>query len=165
LTVTNTVSDADLPANVLTFSLVSAPGGVNLDSATGVLTWTPTEAQGPGTNLITGKGTDKDATQSEDTKSFLVVVTEANSAPVLTVPLSLHVALPISLTVTNTVSDADLPVNALTFSLVSAPGGVNLDPNSGVLTWTPTEAQGPGTNLITVKVTDNGRSEEHTTEL
>src|SRR5213079_631211 len=153
LTVTNSASDADLPANTLTFSLVSAPSGVNLDPSSGVLTWTPTEAQGPSTNLITVKVTDNGAPQSSDTKSFTIVVTEANSAPVLTVPTDRTVPELSTLTVTNTASDADLPANVLTFSLVSAPPGVNLDPSSGVLTWTPTEAQGPSTNLITVKVT------------
>jgi hypothetical protein len=31
-----------------------------------------------------------------------------------------------------------------------------VDPASGVLSWTPTAAQSPGTNLVTVRVTDNG---------
>jgi hypothetical protein len=44
----------------------------------------------------------------------------------------------------------------LTFSLTSAPAGVTLDPVTGVLTWTPTEVQGPSTNRIGVQVTDNG---------
>src|SRR5204863_58592 len=99
-------------------SLVSAPSGVNLDSATGVLTWTPSEAQGPSTNLITLKVTDNGAPQSSDIKSFTVVVTEANSAPVLTVPADQAVTELSTLTVTNRATDADLPANALTFSLV-----------------------------------------------
>src|SRR5439155_24205491 len=90
------------------------------------------------------------------TKSFTVVVTEANSAPVLTVPTAQSVAELNTLTVTNSASDPDLPANTLTFSLVSAPAGVNLDSNTGVLSWTPSEAQGPSTNLITVRATDNG---------
>src|SRR3989442_5846944 len=48
------------------------------------------------------------------------------------------------------------PVNTLTFELVSGPSGVAVNPTTGVLSWTPTEAQGPSTNTITVKVTDNG---------
>src|SRR5213079_1117070 len=156
LTVTNTASDVDLPANTLTFSLMSAPAGVNLNPSSGVLTWTPTEAQGPSTNLITVRVIDNGAPPSSDTRSFTVVVTEANSAPVLTVPPDQTVTELSTLTVTNTASDADLPANTLTFSLVSAPAGVNLDSSSGVLSWTPTEAQGPSTNVITVKVTDNG---------
>src|SRR5439155_5070666 len=115
-----------------------------------VLSSTPTEAQGPSTNLITVRVTDNGAPPLSDTKSFTVVVTEANRAPVLTVPTDQTVTELSTLTITNTASDADVPANTLTFSLVSAPNGVNLDPSSGVLTWTPTEAQGPSTDLITV---------------
>src|SRR5438477_18659 len=156
LTVMNTASDADLPANTLTFTLVSAPTGVNLNPSSGVLTWTPTEAQGPSTNLITVRVTDNGAPPSSDTRSFTVNVNELNSAPVLTVPMDQTVTELSTLTVTNTAIDADLPANTLTFTLLSAPTGVNLNPSTGVLTWIPTEAQGPSTSLITVRVTDNG---------
>jgi hypothetical protein len=55
------------------------------------------------------------------------------------------------------VADPDLPFNTLTFSLLpGAPPGVSVNPTNGVLTWTPTEAQGPSTNLIGVAVTANG---------
>src|SRR2546425_7387346 len=80
-----------------------------------------TEAQGPSTNLITVRVTDNGAPQSSDTRSFTVVVTEANSAPVLTVPTDQTVTELGTLTVTNTASDADLPANTLTFTLESAP--------------------------------------------
>src|SRR5205814_7178188 len=90
-----------------------------------------------------------------DTRSFTASVNEVNSAPVLTVPIDQTVTELSTLTVTNTAIDADLPANTLTFGLVSAPTGVNLNPSTGVLTWTPTEAQGPSTNLITVGLTDN----------
>src|SRR5207244_7954574 len=73
-------------ANTLDLSVWSAEVGVVLESCTGVLTWTPTEAQGPSTNLITLKVTDNGVPPSSDSRSFMVVVTEANSAPVLTVP-------------------------------------------------------------------------------
>lgn len=61
-----------------------------------------------------------------------------------------------SLRITNTATDVDLPSQTLTFTLVSNPAGVSLDPVTGVLTWTPTEAQGPSTNPIVVRVTDDG---------
>src|SRR5213075_3248907 len=156
LVVTNTASDIDLPANTLSFGLVSAPTGVLLDANTGVLSWTPTEAQGPSTNLIKVKVTDNGAPPLSATNSFTVVVNEVNSAPVLTVPADQAINVLDALVVTNTASDADLPANTLSFGLVSAPTGVLLDANTGVLSWTPTEAQGPSTNLIKVKVTDNG---------
>src|SRR5881394_674702 len=156
LVVTNTASDADLPANTLSFGLVSAPTGVLLDANTGVLSWTPTEAQGPSTNLIKVKVTDNGAPPLSATNGFTVLVHEVNSAPVLTVPADQTINELDALVVTNTASDADLPANTLSFGLVSAPTGVLLDANTGVLSWTPTEAQGPSTNLIKVKVTDDG---------
>ena len=61
------------------------------------------------------------------------------------------------LTVTNAASDGDIPANALTYQLINPPAGAVIDTN-GVITWTPTEAQGPGTNTITTVVTDNGRA-------
>jgi hypothetical protein len=156
LVVTNTATDPDLPPNVLAFALVSVPTGVNLDPTTGVLTWTPTEAQGPSTNTIAVSVTDDGQPSLGVTNSFTVVVLEANSAPVLTVPLDQTIAATKTLTVTNLATDPDIPPNLLTFALVSAPTGVNLEPVTGVLTWTPTEAQGPSTNTITVRVTDDG---------
>ncbi len=44
------VTDADLPANTLTYSLQNAPAGMTI-SSTGLISWTPTEAQGPGIPL------------------------------------------------------------------------------------------------------------------
>src|SRR5207302_2016314 len=156
LVVTNTASDIDLPTNTLSFSLVSAPTGVLLDANSGVLSWTPTEAQGPSTNLITLKVADNGAPPLSATNSFTVVVQEVNSAPVLTVPASQTINELSALVVTNTASDADLPANTLSFGLVSAPTGVLLDANTCPYTSLSRSAQGPSTNLITLKVTDNG---------
>src|SRR5439155_13438835 len=90
------------------------------------------------------------------TDPFKVNVTEVNSPPVLTVPDNQTITDLGTLVVMNTATDPDLPTNTLTFSLVSPPAGMSIDPISGVVTWRPTEAQGPSTNLIKVKVTDNG---------
>ena len=49
----------------------------------GVITWTPTEGQGPGTNTITTVVTDNGVPPLSATNSFEVMVTEVNSAPVL----------------------------------------------------------------------------------
>jgi hypothetical protein len=53
-------------------------------------------------------------------------------------------------------SDPDLPGNTLTYSLVTAPSGASIYSASGVFSWTPSEAQGPGTSAITVQVSDSG---------
>jgi hypothetical protein len=156
LVLTNTATDLDVPANTLTFTLVSAPPGMSLDTHTGVLIWTPTETQLPSTNLITVRVTDNGSPPLSDSKSFTVAVNELNSAPVLTVPPYKVIHGLATLVVTNSATDPDVPADTLTFTLVSAPDGMSLDPSSGVLSWTPTEAQRSSINLITVRVTDNG---------
>ncbi len=61
------------------------------------------------------------------------------------------------LTFTATVTDADGPGQTETFSLdPGAPAGASIGASSGVFTWTPTEAQGPATYPVTLRVTDNG---------
>jgi hypothetical protein len=156
LIVTNYATDPDLPVNTLVFALVSAPPGVLLNATNGVLTWMPTEAQGPSTNTLTLEVTDNGVPPLVVTNSFIVVVREVNRAPVLA-PIPDQTAYPnVLLTLTNAVTDPDLPTNTLQFSLTGAPAGMVIDADSGVLRWTPTPDQIPGTNRVTVQVTDNG---------
>src|SRR5206468_2238721 len=156
LVVTNTATDTDVPANILTFALVSGRSEERRVGKGGVLSWTPTEAEGPSTNTITVKVTDNGSPALSATYTFSVVVNEVNSAPALTVPANQTINELSALVVTNTATDTDVPANTLTFALVSGPSGVAVNPTTGVLSWTPTEAEGPSTNTNTVKVTDNG---------
>jgi hypothetical protein len=156
LTVANSASDPDLPTQTLTFALVSAPSGVNLNPTTGLLTWTPTEIEGPGTHVVTLRVFDNGSPSLSATQSFDVVVNEVNSAPTLAPIGNQTVNEKALLTVANSAGDPDLPPQTLTFALVSAPNGVNVDPGTGLLTWSPTESQGPGAHVITLRVFDNG---------
>src|SRR5947208_2024655 len=158
LVVTNTATDPDLPANTLTFSLEpGAPDGASINSTNGVFTWSPTEAQGPSTNLITVLVTDDGSPPSSEIGRASCREREVNRAPVLTVPADQMIDELNTLVLTNTATDPDLPANTLTFSLEpGAPAGAIINATNGVFTWTPTEAQGPSTNLITVLVTDDG---------
>ncbi len=158
LTVTNTATDADVPANSFTFALAGGPTGVAVNSASGVLTWTPGESQSPSTNLIRVKVTDSNpsavnATALNTTNSFTVIVREANTAPTLTMPPNRTIHQLTSYSNNATATDPDIPANPLTFSLVSGPAGLAVSP-SGAITWTPVSAQNPSTNLIFVRVSD-----------
>ncbi len=54
------------------------------------------------------------------------------------------------------VDDLDTPADGLTFSIdPGAPDGLAINPKSGQISWTPTEAQGPSTNRVTIRVQDN----------
>ncbi len=157
LSVTNRAADADLPPNTLRFTLVSAPLGAILDTNTGVLAWTPTEAQGPGTNTITIAATDNGVPPLSVTNDFTVVVLESNVPPVLAAIPGLTAIQDVPLRHTNSATDADLPSNSLRFDLVSSPPGMTLDATSGVLSWTPAAGQVPSTNSVALRVTDNGQ--------
>ena len=85
-----------------------------------------------------------------------VIVTLPSTAPALESIPDQIVAEGAAFSLTVTATDADLPTNTLTFGLIDHPDGMTIDPASGVITWTPTEAQGPSKNPVTVVVTDNG---------
>jgi len=73
------VSAADEENDVLQWSLTTAPEGMIIDSATGVITWTPAET-------VTSEAVVVEVSDGEfnDTQSFTVAVTAVNDAPVIT---------------------------------------------------------------------------------
>jgi hypothetical protein len=145
--------DPDSPANALIFSLVGPPAGAAIDPATGVFTWTPTEAQGPGTFEFAVRVTDAGSPGLFDEERVAITVLEVNAAPELNAVGNKRVAKDETLRFTATASDPDLPTNALTFSLVGAPDGAGINPLTGEFVWTPA---GPGVYTFTVRVSDDG---------
>jgi uncharacterized repeat protein (TIGR01451 family) len=152
LGVTASASDADL--QTLTFSLTTAPGAASIDGSTGAISWMPTEADGPGDYTFTVRATDTDSAYGET--SFSVHVNEVNVAPSVNPIADQTINELTALGVTASATDADLPAQAVTFSLTAAPAGASIDANTGVISWTPTEVQGPGDYTFTVRATDAG---------
>jgi len=150
-------SDPDIPAQALTFSLdAGAPNGAAI-SGSGLFTWTPSEAQGPGAYTLRVIVADNGTPSLTATQAFNVTVQEVNFGPTLEAITNRTVNEGTLITFTAQATDPDLPAQALTFSLgVNAPAGAAIDANTGVFTWTPSEAQGPGTYFISVVVSDNG---------
>jgi hypothetical protein len=84
------------------------------------------------------------------------VLTSTNHPPSLAPIADRAVHALVTLSITNSVSDADLPGQLMTFSVdPPVPAGAVVGPADGVLVWTPAESQ-VGTNQFTVRVTDNG---------
>ena len=120
LTFTATASDPDAPST-LTYTLAGAPAGAVIDPVSGVFTWTPSEAQGPGSYTFDIEVTDN--TALTDTETITVTVAEVNVAPLVVDPgdqtdpeggvVSLFIAA----------TDTDLPANTLTFGAAGLPAG------------------------------------------
>ena len=154
LTITNTATDSDLPANSFNYSL-SAPNGAAI-SSNGIITWTPTELQGPSTNTFAVIVTDNGVPVRTATNSFTVRVLEVNSAPALSPILSqtIHAGAKLSLHCIG--QDAPGEDGTLTFSLDAAPLGTSIDATNGALSWQSLDADAGNTNHFLVRVTDNG---------
>jgi hypothetical protein len=157
--VTNTATDQNVPAKPMSYGLQAAPVGASIDN-NGIIRWTPVVSQVPGTNTITTVVTNTDplavnATALTATNSFMVIINAVHNGPSLPVQTTETVNELAALTVTNTATDSDIPASALTYQLVSPPTGASINTN-GIITWTPSKAQGPATNTITTIVTDAG---------
>ncbi len=158
LTVTAHAVDPDQPPSAILYSLEGdLPGGIHIEPDTGVIRWTPTEAQGPGTYVIILRATEKDGAHLSAVQSFGITVAEVNQSPVLgTLPtLTVREGDPVAFNVTAT--DADLPQQSLAYSLgAGSPNGAFVDPENGHFTWTTPEKGVLTTNTIVIQVADGG---------
>jgi hypothetical protein len=147
LAVTNT-ADASVVTNA------------SIDGA-GVITWTPTEAQGPGVYTIaTAVSSGGYGAQN----SFTVNVHEVNSAPALTLPGLTNIPALAGWSAMASGTDGDVPVNGLTYELVTGPAGMTVAAN-GLMAWTPGPGQGNSTNEVVVRVTDTNPAAVNATSL
>jgi uncharacterized repeat protein (TIGR01451 family) len=150
-------TDADLPDEQLTFTLVGPPLGATIDPSTGVFSWTPSEAQGPGANTITVLVLDSGSPALSAVRQFTVTVREVNAPPVLTAVADRVVHEGMLVTWSALASDPDLPPNQLTYGLAAgAPAGASVNPANGAFQWLASGVPVPSTNTIVYTVTDNG---------
>jgi hypothetical protein len=83
-------------------------------------------------------------------------LTPPNTPPTLAAISNRVVLAGQTLVLTNSATDADVPAQTLSFSIVTAPSGATINSNSGVFSWRPTIAQSPQISGIKLKVADNG---------
>jgi YD repeat-containing protein len=143
------------PGDVLTFSLLERPSGVQVDPASGRVTWTPTSGQGGQSHDLKLRVDDRpDGSGNFATQKWSVEVLEdaPNLSPVIvSVPSRVAVVeKPYGYQV-----EADDPDEnqTLTFSLIEPPDGMTIEPDSGLLSWTPAD---PGEYTVAIRVTDDG---------
>ncbi|MEN0061140.1 MAG: putative Ig domain-containing protein [Myxococcota bacterium] len=138
-----TADDADL--DPLTWSLTTAPTGMTVDSATGLVTFTPTAAQ-VGAQTVTLVVSDGQGGQAEQSYSLDVRATAPNGTPYFVSTPVRDVEPNDSYTYPVKVVDPEL--EALTYSLPTAPSGMLIS-TQGVITWTaPATASAPFDVLV-----------------
>jgi hypothetical protein len=137
----------------LTCRLALRPLSIN---GSGVITWTPSQVQSPGTNTITTIVTNTNPFDPvtvnphlSATNSFIVIVYAPTLAPMSGV--TVDVGQTVSFTASATDND---PTRTLTFSLVAAPAGATITAG-GVFNWQPVKANANSSNPVQVTVTDN----------
>ncbi|UCE38603.1 MAG: tandem-95 repeat protein [Thermoplasmata archaeon] len=147
------VDVSDIDGDTLTFSLTTYPAGMVIDDSSGLITWTPTNSQVGVYSVVVLVS---DGNGGTDTQSFEISVKNANDAPTIT-STPITTATEDELYVYD-VEAQDVDVgDTLTFSLTAFPTGMTIDTTSGLVEWTPTNAQ-VGVNSVTVVVSDENGS-------
>ncbi len=158
LTVTNTATNFNIHSTVTGYRLVNPPTNMVIN-ASGIITWTPAQAQSPGTNTVTTIVTNSNPydlvnPHLTSTNQFAVIVKEVNVAPSLPTISTQIVNELTLLTVTNTATNANIHSTIIGYRLVNPPTNMVINA-SGVITWTPAQAQSPSTNTIITIVTNS----------
>lgn len=137
-------------ADVLTYSIVSAPPGASINPTIGRFRWTPSSGQAGSQFGVTLRVVDNAG--ASDEQEFLISVSE-NQPP--TIDSTPGLRAPRLRAYHYDVEATDPEQSALTFSLLERPTGMSIVPSSGFITWIPTEAQ-IGSHPVTVQVRDAG---------
>ncbi len=148
-----TVSDA---GDIVGFSIVNKPSWADFDSATGLLSGTPSnEDVGMDSGITISVS---DGHEASSLASFSIQIDNVNDAPEFddsnTPPDS--IAANAAFSYTPTVTDVDTSSDGLTFSLANAPdwGGFSFDQATGELTATPDDTDIGDYNNIELTVDD-----------
>ena len=83
-----------------------------------------------------------------------IVPLAANNAPSLATIPDQTVNERALLTFTASATDDGVPSSVISYSLINAPSGAAIHPETGIFTWTPFESQGPGSHTFTVRASD-----------
>ncbi len=134
----------------LSFALINAPAGMTIDSARGIVRWTPTLSQ---LGTVSATVAISDTRGNQTLQRFQINVTQLirNRDPIIT-------SKPMFRARAEAAYEYDVeaidPEGAqLTYLLLAAPAGMQIDSASGLITWTPTTAQA-GSHLVQVVAQD-----------
>jgi len=98
----------------------------------------------------------EDGTGNSSTQSFEITVININDAPKIVQPIpdqNATVSTPFTVDIRDNFTDIDVG-DTLTYSATDLPDGLSLNPDTGIITGTPTN-NAIGTNTVTVTASDN----------
>lgn len=144
-----TLSVSNLPSGITaTFTNNPNTGGASL------LTLTASNTVTSGTTNVTVIAT---AGLISHTKTIALTLTgPTNTPPLLAAITNRTVNVGQTVAFTANVTDTNQPPQTLTFALLSGPGNVTLNTNSGAFSFRPLVTQSNSTNNFSLKVSDNG---------
>jgi len=142
------VNAADSDNDVLTYALLKNPQGMNIDNATGLITWTPnaTQVNSYDVNVIV-----YDSKGASTLQWYVLTVANVNDAPII-------ISEPILTAETGDmykydVNAIDYDNDVLTYSLKKFPRTMQIDSATGLITWKP-KLSDIGENHVIVNVSD-----------
>ena len=136
------------PNQTLTYSIVTAPAGMSINAATGVLTWTDPVV---GNQAIALKVTDSRGESAVQNYTLTVSGNAPIDPPAFTSSPLTVATVGSAYTYQATARDAD--GDQLQFALVNGPSGMTINASTGLVSWTPTGSQG-GVQNVNISVTD-----------
>jgi RHS repeat-associated protein len=141
----------DLNGDSLTYKLLTAPSGMSIDPSTGLVNWNTSVGQ-IGNYQLAVEVSDGRGGITQQNYNLAVIDTPPNRPPVFT-------SNPVVDANVNSVYNyqalaTDPDGDSLIYSLISAPAGMTVNANTGVLTWNPTGSQ-LGTFDVSLGVADN----------
>jgi hypothetical protein len=134
------------PGQTLTYTATGLPAGLSVNSATGLISGTPTTA---GTSSVTVTATDTTGAHGSASFSWTVNPAAGNTVTVTNPGAqSTRINTAVSLQITATDS---APGQTLTYTATGLPAGLSVNSGTGLISGTPTST---GTFTVTVKATD-----------
>ncbi|MBX9253632.1 tandem-95 repeat protein [Desmonostoc muscorum CCALA 125] len=131
------VDATDADSDTLTYKLLTAPNGMAINADTGLITWTPNTAN-VGNQQIKLEVSDGRGGIAEQEYTLAVITTPPNRPPIFTSfpEVDAYINKLYSYDANAVDPDQD-PIN---FSLIIGPNGMTVNPDTGLVQWTPPAA-------------------------